>query len=362
MKSKDFFPLVQKAYTSWNEDKASRLAASLSYFTIFSLAPLLVVAIGIAAWVFREQSGSVQVQVIDQISRTLGETVGEGVKLLLENATKGQNDDRPIYAVAIGFLTVLLGASGLFAALQDSLNTIWGVEPKPNGGIVATIQARFVSFAMVLGIGFLLLVSLVLSAGLQAMTQWMNSYIGDIAIIGQALNYTLGFFITLLLFAAIYKVLPDVKIQWHDVWIGAAVTAFLFTLGRFALGWYLARPGVSSAYGPAGALVVLLLWVNYASQIMFFGAEFTKVYANQFGSKIVPDDNAVAISPEARAEQGLSPTQAHNGLTQTPASLAKQPRAALSAAAMAEERKNFEFTLAAVAGGVIMMAWLFRKK
>jgi membrane protein len=210
-----------------------------------------------------------------------------------------------IVATIIGVVTLLFGASGVFGELQDSLNTIWEVQPKPGLGFFATLKKRFFSFAMVLGVGFLLLVSLVISAALAALGGMLGGAQEDQSLIWKAINFAISFGVTTLLFALIYKILPDAKVQWRDVWIGAVVTALLFSIGKAALGWYLARPTTTSSYGAAGSFVALLLWVYYSAQILFLGAEFTQVYAKMYGSKIQPDEDAVPVTEEARAQQGI---------------------------------------------------------
>jgi len=217
----------------------------------------------------------------------------------------GANKGGGIVASIIGVATLLFAASGVFGELQDSLNTIWEVQPRPNQGIMATIKQRFFSFAMVLGVGFLLLVSLAISAALGALGSMVGGDQADQSLVWKAINFAVSFGVTTLLFALIYKYLPDAKIQWRDVWIGALVTALLFTLGKAALGWYLGRPGTTSTYGAAGSFVALLLWVYYSAQILFFGAEFTQVYAKAYGSQIAPADNAVPVTEETRAQQGI---------------------------------------------------------
>jgi membrane protein len=215
----------------------------------------------------------------------------------------GANKGGGIVATVIGIATLVFGASGVFGELQSSLNTIWEVAPKPNQGIWATIRQRFFSFTMVVGVGFLLLVSLIVSTALGA----IGTLFGQ-SVIWNVINFAISFGVTTLLFALVYKVLPDVKIQWSDVWIGAVVTALLFTIGKAALGWYLGRQSTTSTYGAAGSFVALLLWVYYAAQILFLGAEFTQVYAKEYGSQITPAENAVPLTEEARAQQGLPHT------------------------------------------------------
>jgi membrane protein len=362
MNSKEFFALFPATWTSFSEDKAPRLAAALSYFTLFSIAPMLVIAIGVAGQVFGAEAA--QGQIKDKLVETLGETAATAVQELLQNASQGDSS-KPIYATIIGVVLALFAASGLFGALQDSLNTIWGVAPRPDLGIMGTLRARLISFAMVLVIGFLLLVSLALTAVVSVMTGYLSGVIGDSVWIAQTANLVVGFLVSFLLFAAIYKVLPDVEIKWHDVWVGAAATSFLFTIGRYALVWYLSRPGTESAYGSAGALVVLLIWVNYASQILFFGAEFTKVYANKFGSRILPSDHAIAVSDEARARQGLAATQKHSPVVATKTKGAQQGAVLAKSAPKItpeEARKEFEWTLSVVAGAVLAGMWFLRRK
>jgi membrane protein len=200
-----------------------------------------------------------------------------------------------IVAAAIAAVTLLLGASGLFGQLQDALNTIWGVKPKPGRGMWRLIQDRFLSVMAVLGTGFLLLVSLVLSAALSALGKWFGGLLPAPEVLLQALNFLVSFGVITVLFAMIFKLLPDARITWRDVWVGAGITALLFTLGKFLIGLYLGKSNVGSAYGAAGSLVIVLVWVYYSAQILLFGAEFTQVYANTSGAAIVPTEQATAV-------------------------------------------------------------------
>ena len=293
--------LVKETFSEWSEDKVPRLAAALAYFTAFALAPLLLIAIAVAGLVFDREA--VTNQIGQQLAGLLGPTAADAVNMMVKAA--GANQGGGIIASIIGVATLLFAASGVFGELQDTLNTIWEVQPKPNQGLMATIKQRFFSFAMVLGVGFLLLVSLALSAALGAVGAIVAGDQADQSLVWKAINFVVSFGVTTLLFALIYKVLPDVKIQWRDVWIGALVTALLFTLGKAAIGWYLGRPGTTSTYGAAGSFVALLLWVYYSAQILFFGAEFTQVYAKTHGSKIEPAENAVPVTEETRAQQGI---------------------------------------------------------
>jgi membrane protein len=293
--------LIKETFSEWSEDKVPRLAAALAYYTAFALAPLLLIAITVAGFFFGREAASNQIA--QQLAGLIGPSAAESINTMIESA--GANKSGGIIASVIGIATLLFAASGVFGELQDSLNTIWEVQPKPDQGIMATIKQRFFSFAMVLGVGFLLLVSLVLSAVLGALGGMVGGEQADQSLIWKAINFVVSFGVITLLFALIYKYLPDVKIQWRDVWIGAMATALLFTIGKAALGWYLGRPGTTSTYGAAGSFVALLLWVYYSAQILFFGAEFTQVYAKSYGSQIEPAENAVPMTAEARAQQGI---------------------------------------------------------
>ena len=212
-----------------------------------------------------------------------------------------------IVATVVATATLLLGASGVFGQLQDSLNTIWGVQPKEGRGIWGLIKDRFISFAALLGTGFLLLVSLVLSAGLAAFGKWFGGWLPAPEVVLQVLEFLISFAVITGLFAMIFKILPDAQVAWRDVWVGAALTALLFTVGKFAIGLYLGKSDVGSAYGAAGSLVILLVWVYYSAQILLFGAEFTQVYANAVGSRIVPSKDAVVTDPKKAGAPTTSP-------------------------------------------------------
>lgn len=381
MQLKDLFPLLKDTFTAFGETKCARLAAALSYYTIFSIAPILIVVISIAALFF--DAADARSQIVGQISQVVGPTGAEAIGEILTNANKGGQSGN-IVATLIGFATILLGATGLFAALQDSLNTIWGVEPKPDNTILITIKTRLLSFVMVLGIGFLLIVSLVASVVVKAASDWLGAMLGGAEWIAPILNLVLFFVLITLFFALMFKILPDAQIQWRDVWIGAALTSVLFSVGKSVLSWYLARPGTASAYGSAGALVVLLLWINYASQILFFGAEFTKVYANRFGSKIEPEEHAQEILPEKRAAQGIKAEPIHAGATTAATAkatvatknekiikgeplpsdktLTPEEKTAKIAELRAEAKKNFEFSMAVLAGGLAAVVFALKKR
>lgn len=298
---KAFFGLLKETYDEWNRDRAPRLAAALAYYTTFSIAPFLIVVIAITGFVAGQDA--MQGRLDEQIQGLVGR---EGADLIQEFVRNASKPSENILASIIGVVTLLLGAGGVFGQLQDALNTVWGVEVKPGQGILATLKSRFLSFSMVLGVGFLLLVSLVLSSFIAGIHNFFLGLLPGAETILQLVNFLVSFGIVTLLFALIYKLLPDVQIEWRDVWVGAAVTSLLFTIGKTALGIYLGNSGVLSAYGAAGSLVLILLWIFYSAQILLFGAEFTQVYATRYGSKIVPAENAIAVTPEARARQGMS--------------------------------------------------------
>jgi len=295
---RQYWDLLKEVANDWMEDKAMRLGAALAYYTILSVAPLLIIVVGIAGLVLRRED--VQTGLQQQLAELIGQAGGEVVDTVLKNNTSLGSS---IPAIVIGVVVLLFGASGVFTELQDSLNTVWGVTPKPGRGLWAILRERFLSFTMVLGTGFLLLVSLVVSTALAGLTRVIG--LTAIGVVGQILSFCLSFAVVTLLFTLIYKVLPDVEIRWSDVWVGAVATALLFTVGKLLIGLYLGHASVGSAYGAAGSLVVFVVWVYYSALILFFGAEFTKVYANRFGSRIRPAANAVPITEEARAEQGI---------------------------------------------------------
>jgi membrane protein len=292
MNPKEILPILKEAGSDWIEDQAPTLGAALAYYTVFSLAPLLIIAIAIAGFVFGQEAA--QSQIFDQMRGLLGEASAKAMQDVVQHANA--KPATGVVATLIGIATLLFGASGVFGQLQTSLNEIWGVEPKPGRGLLGLIQDRILSFGFILVVGFLLLVSLLLTAAIALLTQWFGGMIPGMEILAHILNFVLSLALTTLLFAMIFKFLPDAEIAWRDVWIGAFITAVLFTVGKFALGLYLGKSGVGSSYGAAGSLIVLLLWVYYSSQILFFGAEFTQAYANRFGSHVTPANNAVGVN------------------------------------------------------------------
>jgi len=297
-RARSWWEMLKMTYEDWSEDKAPRLGAALAYYTVFSLAPLLIIVLAIAGLMFDAET--IRSQISQQTG--LGEQGKEGLAMLIAGAEKS---DTGILATVLGVVAILFGATGVFVQMQDALNTIWEVEPKPGQGVWGFIKNRVLSFAMVLAIGFLLLVLLVVSALLHGLQEYLGHLMPIPGWAAQVLDIVVSFGGITLLFAMIFKYLPDVKIRWRDVWLGAAVTALLFTLGKFLLGLYLGRESIASAYGAAGTLVIIMLWAYYSSQILFFGAEFTQVYARSYGRRIQPSDHARAVTAEGRAQQGL---------------------------------------------------------
>jgi membrane protein len=300
MKSDDYIFLVKESFREWSRDNVSRLAAALAYYTVFSLAPILVIAVSIAGWLLGQEN--VRMEVLGQIGEAIGPQARELVAEMIDQAMRPEGG---IIAGIIGLVALLVSATGVFAELQNSLNNIWGVMIRPGRGILATIKDRLLAFGMVLAIGFLLLVSFIIDALISILGAHFVELLPFPATIIRVLSLLISLAVVTALFALIYKYIPDVEINWRDVWIGAIITAILFTIGRFALSIYLARAGVASAYGAAGALVLILLWVYYSAQVLFLGAEFTQVYANNYGSGITPSEEAIPLTREARARQGM---------------------------------------------------------
>ncbi len=297
---KTLWQLLKETFDEWSEDKASRLSAALAYYTIFSLAPLLILVIAIAGSVFGEEAA--RGQIVGQIQGLVGRNGAEVIETAIQNANQPATGT---IASLISVVALLFGATGVFAELQDALNTIWEVTPKPGTGVKGFVRNRFLSFAMILGIGFLLLVSLVVSAGLAAVNSYFSHLIPGADFLWSIANFLISFAVITLLFAMIFRFLPDVEIAWNDVWIGAGITSLLFVIGKTILGRYLGGGSFGSAYGAAGSLVIILAWVYYAAQILFFGAEFTQVYARKYGSQIVPSPNAMPVTDKMRAQQGI---------------------------------------------------------
>jgi membrane protein len=285
---KRFFNLFKDAGKDFMADSAPRLGASVAFYTIFSISPLFIIVIALLTF-FMHDSTAARDQIYEQISGLVGPKGAETIQSIINQP---ESEKHGIIATIIAVVTLLLGSTGVFMELQQALNRIWEVEVKGGGGIWGFVKHRLLSFAMVLTIGFLLLVSLILTAGISALGKYVGSYIPAFEAISQILNFVASFGVITVLFALMFKYMPDVRMPWKDVWIGAAMTSLLFAVGKLGLGMYLAKPTTANAFGAAGSLVVVLLWVYYSAQILFFGAEITQVYAKQRGSKVVPTKHA----------------------------------------------------------------------
>lgn len=272
-KKASVWSLLSEAASRWVDDKCPRLGAALAYYTAFSLAPLLVIAVAVAGFVFGREAATGHLY--GQIENMVGKQGAGAVQAMVANSA---NLGSGIAATAVGLAVLLLGAIGLFGELQDSINSVWGVRPKPGRGWRGFLRDRLLSFSMVLGSAFLLLVSLVVSAILAPLANFL----------GHAAHMAVSFLVITLLFAMIFRYLPDALIAWRDVWLGAAITSLLFALGKTLIGLYLGRSAVGSTFGAAGSLAVLLIWLYYSAQIFLFGAELTRTFAERAGGGIVP--------------------------------------------------------------------------
>lgn len=295
------WPLLRATMSDWYEDRAQRIGAALAYYTIFALAPGLVIVMALAGLMLGPGAES---QIIGQFHELIGEQGATAIEATVRSA---RNETLGATGTALALIPLVFGLWGVFGELQDGLNTIWGVTPKPGRRIRDILKERFWSFAMVVGIGFVLLVSLVLSAWLAAVGTYVGSLLPAPAAGLEALNFVISFVVITGSFALIFKLLPDVRIAWRDVWLGAAVTSLFFTVGKFLIGLYLGKSAVASAYGAASSLVIIVVWVYYSAQILLLGAEFTKMWTKRRGSGFVPEKTAVPVTQEARAEQGLGP-------------------------------------------------------
>jgi membrane protein len=300
-KTVEYYPkgvaaLFKNATREWMEDKCPQLGAALAYFTVFSLAPLVVVLLAVFGFIF---GGNEHAR--DKITEQLQYFIDpSGIKVIQDIAANTSKPQTGIMATPIGVVVGLFGASGVFGQLQDALNTIWGVKPKPGGGVWSFVRARFLSFAMVGGVCFLLLVSLTVETLLRGLNEYLKAKLPGGDALAMALFLIFDLLVIILLFALIFRYLPDARIGWRDVWIGATLTAVLFVLGKFILALYLGSGAAGSAYGAASSLVTLLLWIYYAAQILLFGAEFTQVYANTYGSLVEPKKHAVKVDRTER--------------------------------------------------------------
>jgi membrane protein len=302
MTSRAALGLLKEAGADWLDDEAPRLGAALAYYTLFALAPLLVVAISIAGLAFGQEAA--QGRLVTELSGVVGASGAEAVNALIENRRKPATG---ILASVVGLATLLLGATGAFVELRSGLNRVWEVKT-PQSGFWGLVRDRLAAFALVLAVGFLLMASLVVSAALTAAGGLLARFVSHPVVLVQAANAALSLVVITALFALIFKLLPDARVAWGDVWIGAAMTSALFTLGKFAIGLYLGQGGLTSTYGAAGSVVVLVVWVYYFAQIFYFGAELTQAYARAHGSRraglALPEERPIV---ETNAEAARQP-------------------------------------------------------
>lgn len=294
---------LKDAFKGFGDDKVTKLSASLAYYTVFSLAPLLIVIISICGLVLGREA--IQSTIDNQLQSFIG---ADAAKQLQEMIKSVALSGKGVIATVIGVATLLIGATSIFAEIQDSINSIWGLKPKPKAGIMKTIQNRLLSFGLIGSLGFLLLVSLAATTLVEGLGDRLKSYFPDVTVVVfYIVNLVLTLSVTTALFGVIFKVLPDAKIKWKDIWPGAVATSLLFLLGKFAISLYISKSEVGSTYGAAGSLVVILIWIYYSSIILYFGAEFTKAYAFNKGAKIIP--NKYAEWNEEPAVPGADPKQ-----------------------------------------------------
>lgn len=286
--------LFKRAAAAWSDDYAPSMGAALSYYTVFALAPLLLIVISIAGLVFGADAA--RGELFGQLSELMGADAAKAVEGVLASVSRPASG---VLGTTIGVVVLIVGATSVFAELQDALDRIWQAPARDkHGGMWRLLRSRLLSFGLILGIAFLLMVSLVLGAVISALGKWWGGFFADWEVLAQTVNAALGFTLTSTVFAMIYKMMPRVGVRWYDVWLGALVTAVLFTAGKFLIGLYLGKTGVASGYGAAGSFIVVLVWVYYSAQIFLLGAEFTWVYAQTFGSM----SGRVAAAPEPVAE------------------------------------------------------------
>jgi membrane protein len=298
---KQFLRTFKGAARAWWDDDCTRLGASLAFFTLFAIAPVLLMAIAIAGLVFGAEA--VRGEIVGQLDHLIGREGAATIQALLEGASQRRSG---VLATVLGSLTFVLAATGAFLELQVALNTIWRVKPRPNGHLRAFVIDRLRSFGLVVAIGFLLLVSLAVSAALAALHTWLSRLSPANAALWSVVNTLVSLGVTTGLFAMLFRFLPDVRLRWRDVTTGAVVTAVLFTIGQQVIGWYLGQSSVASSYGAAGSVMVLLLWVYYSCQIVLFGAEFTRVWSGRHGAKTKPEEFAVKDPQAVHAKSALT--------------------------------------------------------
>ena len=303
MSIKESVEILKQTYTEWDNHQATRFGASVALYTLFSLAPLLILVAAVVALALSHAQA--QTAIIDQARSFIGARGADAVQSLLSSAQKPKTG---VIATCIAFLTLLFGASGVFVELRDALNAMWDVKPKNSSGIMGLIKGRLFSFGMVLSVGFLLLVSLLMSAALSFIEKFFGSVVPIPTPVLHTLNFVISFLVISGLFALMFRFVPDTRVAWRDVNVGAIGTALLFTIGKFLLGLYLGMASVGSTYGAAGSLVAVIVWVYYSAQIFFFGAEFTHVYARKRGTRVgEPTPQQVVTSSTPKSKVATAP-------------------------------------------------------
>jgi membrane protein len=318
-----FWPLAKETFKEWNEREPFNNSIIIAYYTIFSLPGLLVIIINIAGYFF--DSAVVTEKITGQVQGMMG---GDSASQLTDIINTANKNEGMTLSSILAVATLLFGATGVFYQTQQILNKMWEVKPQPKQKFFKLVRDRVFSFGLILVVGFLLLVSLVLSAALTALSDWISSHVSEAFVaVFKVLDILVSVGIIMLLFAAMYKFLPDAKIRWKEVWIGAFVTSVLFVIAKFALGLYFGNTDPGSAYGAAGSIILIMLWVTYAGMILLFGAEFTKVYANRYGHKVEPAEGAVSTRGEN--ENGAIVNKKSNNEAKQDASPDKDDKTAL---------------------------------
>jgi membrane protein len=306
---KGLWGILKESFSGFNNDNVTKLSGSLAYYTVFSMGPLLVVIISLCSIILGREA--IEGKIFEQLNSFVGRDTALQLQQIIKNASIGGKGH---IAAVIGIITLLIGATTVFGDIQDSINRIWGLKPKPKKGWLNMLRNRFLSFSVIASLGFLLLVSLGVSAIIEAlMNKFQQKYPDVEVIVVYIINLILTLGITTLIFGVVFKVLPDARIKWKDVMAGAIATAILFMLGKFAISFYISKANVGSTYGAAGSLVILLIWVYYSAIILYFGAEFTKAYAIKYGSEIRPNDYAVTTK-QVEVETGKQTIQAKENI------------------------------------------------
>lgn len=349
---KHFYPLARKSVDAWIDDYAPSMGAAISYYTVFSIAPLLIIVIAVAGLVWGRDA--VQGEIVAQLTGLIGLDGATGVQALIESANKPA---KGLVATVISVAVLLVGATTVFAELQSALDRVWDVPPAQKAsGIWATLRARLLSLGFILGLGFLLAVSLVISAGVAAFGGWANGLFPGWELLLQLVNTAISLGISSLLFAMIFKLMPQARISWRDVWVGAAVTAVLFEVGKALIGLYIGKSSVTSSFAAAGSLVVLLLWVYYSAQIFLLGAEFTWVFAHAHGSLKGQADNQAKAAPDGGSVLAPALDAPHRSEPAGKAWVATRPAAALPSLAQRV------MVYGAASGSLLLLSLLLKKR